>query len=63
NFDKEDLEALWKLVKNMFKTTEPKNFSDDFLLNILKIMFEKPDIEANVWKDHKGRYRLAKVKS
>nr|GEY51981.1 hypothetical protein [Tanacetum cinerariifolium] len=39
---------------------EPKNFSDDFLLNILKIRFEKPDIEANVWKDHKGRYRLAK---
>nr|GEZ57502.1 hypothetical protein [Tanacetum cinerariifolium] len=30
NFDKEDLETLWKLVKEMFKTTEPKNFSDDF---------------------------------
>nr|GEX54149.1 hypothetical protein [Tanacetum cinerariifolium] len=45
------------------KEEEPKNFSDDFLLNILKIMFENPDIEANVWKDQKGIYGLAKVKS
>nr|GEV09011.1 hypothetical protein [Tanacetum cinerariifolium] len=62
NFDREDLETLWKLVKESFETTEPKNFSDDFLLNILGIMFEKPVIEANVWKDQKGRYGLAKVK-
>nr|GEW93037.1 hypothetical protein [Tanacetum cinerariifolium] len=48
NFDKEDLEALWKLVKERIKTTYPKNFSDYFLLNILKIMFEKPDIKANM---------------
>nr|GEW20980.1 hypothetical protein [Tanacetum cinerariifolium] len=51
NFDREDLETLWKLVKERFETTEPKNFSYDFLLNILKIMFEKPNIEANIWKD------------
>nr|GEX04392.1 reverse transcriptase domain-containing protein [Tanacetum cinerariifolium] len=63
NFDIEDLEALWKLVKERFETTELKNFSVDFLLNILKIMFEKPDIKANVWKDQNGRYGLAKVKS
>nr|GEV55370.1 retrovirus-related Pol polyprotein from transposon TNT 1-94 [Tanacetum cinerariifolium] len=63
NFDREDLEALWKLVKERFETTEPKNFSDNFLLNILKIMFKKPNVEANVWKDQKGRYGLAKVKS
>nr|GEW02984.1 hypothetical protein [Tanacetum cinerariifolium] len=60
NFDREDLETLWKLVKERFKTTEPKNFSDDFLLNILKIMFEKPNIEASVWKDQKGIHGLAK---
>nr|GEZ77891.1 hypothetical protein [Tanacetum cinerariifolium] len=53
NFDREDLETLWKLVKEMFETTEPKNFSDDFFLNILKIMFENPNIKANVWKDQK----------
>nr|GEV88802.1 hypothetical protein [Tanacetum cinerariifolium] len=35
NFDREDLEALWKLVKERFESTEPKNFSDDFLLNTL----------------------------
>nr|GEX34816.1 putative Gag-Pol polyprotein [Tanacetum cinerariifolium] len=63
NFDRDDLKTLWKLVKERFKTTEPKNFSNDFLLNILKIMFEKPNIKANVWKDQKGRYGLAKVKS
>nr|GEU32966.1 hypothetical protein [Tanacetum cinerariifolium] len=48
NFDTEDLETLWKLAKERFESTEPKNFSDDFLLNILKIMFEKPNVEANV---------------
>nr|GEX13230.1 hypothetical protein [Tanacetum cinerariifolium] len=60
NYDREDLKTFWKLVKERFETTEPKNFSDDFLLNILKIIFEKPVIEANVWKEQKGRYGLAK---
>nr|GEV11501.1 hypothetical protein [Tanacetum cinerariifolium] len=45
------------------KRQEPKNFSDDFLLNTLKIMFEKPNVEATVWRDQKSRYGLAKVKS
>nr|GEY18391.1 retrovirus-related Pol polyprotein from transposon TNT 1-94 [Tanacetum cinerariifolium] len=60
NFNREDLETLWKLVKERFETTKPKNFSEDFLLNILRIMFEKPNIEANVWKEQKGIYGLAK---
>nr|GEX51342.1 hypothetical protein [Tanacetum cinerariifolium] len=63
NFDKEDLETLWKLVKERFKSTEPNNFLDDFLLNTLKIMFEKPNVKANVWKEQKVGYGLAKVKS
>nr|GEV52979.1 hypothetical protein [Tanacetum cinerariifolium] len=63
NIDREDLETLRKLVKERFKTIEPKNFSDHILLNILKIMFEKPNVEANVWRDQKGIYGLAKVKS
>nr|GEW50947.1 hypothetical protein [Tanacetum cinerariifolium] len=42
---------------------EPKNFSNDFLLNALKTMFEKPDVEASIWKNQRGRYGLAKVKS
>nr|GFD22247.1 hypothetical protein [Tanacetum cinerariifolium] len=36
NFDREDLEMLWKLVQERFQSSEPKNFSDDFLLNTLK---------------------------
>nr|GEY46611.1 retrovirus-related Pol polyprotein from transposon TNT 1-94 [Tanacetum cinerariifolium] len=41
--DVEDLEMLWKLVQKRFQSSKPKNFSDDFLLNTLKIMFEKPN--------------------
>nr|GEV75759.1 putative ribonuclease H-like domain-containing protein [Tanacetum cinerariifolium] len=63
DFNKEDLEALWKLVKERYKFTKLKNFSDDYLLNNFKIVFEKPNVEANVWRDQKGRYGLAKVKS
>nr|GEU75502.1 hypothetical protein [Tanacetum cinerariifolium] len=50
-------DTFWKLVKERVETTYLKNFSDDFLLNILKIMFKKP----NVWKDQKVRYGLAKT--
>nr|GEV53199.1 hypothetical protein [Tanacetum cinerariifolium] len=63
NFDREDLEMLLKLVQERFQSSEPKNFSDDFMLNTLKIIFKKPNIEANIWRDQKGRYGLAKVKS
>nr|GEV79279.1 retrovirus-related Pol polyprotein from transposon TNT 1-94 [Tanacetum cinerariifolium] len=62
SFDREELEALWKLVKERFKSTKPNNFLEYFLLNTFKIMFEKPNVEANVWRDQKGRYGLAKVK-
>nr|GEX72493.1 hypothetical protein [Tanacetum cinerariifolium] len=48
NFDREDLEMLWKLVQERFQSSELKNFLDDFLLNTLKIMFEKPNVEANI---------------
>nr|GEW29746.1 retrovirus-related Pol polyprotein from transposon TNT 1-94 [Tanacetum cinerariifolium] len=44
NFDREDLEVLWKLVKERFASSKPKNFSDDFLLTTLTYMFEKPDV-------------------
>nr|GEV52647.1 hypothetical protein [Tanacetum cinerariifolium] len=48
NFDREDLEALWILVKERFATIKPQNFSDDFLLITLGSMFEKPDIHAQI---------------
>nr|GEW08551.1 putative ribonuclease H-like domain-containing protein [Tanacetum cinerariifolium] len=60
NFDREDLEMLWKIVQERFASLEPKNFSDDFLLNALKTMFEKPNVEASIWKNQRGGYGLAK---
>nr|GEV86563.1 hypothetical protein [Tanacetum cinerariifolium] len=32
NFDREDLEDLWKIVKARFSTSKPTNFTDDYLL-------------------------------
>nr|GFD25585.1 hypothetical protein [Tanacetum cinerariifolium] len=43
NFDREDLENLWGIVKDRFSTSKPSNFSDEYLLTTLKTMFEKPD--------------------
>nr|GEU95243.1 hypothetical protein [Tanacetum cinerariifolium] len=62
-FCREDLEILWQIVQERFASLKLKNFSDDFLLNTLKIMFEKPNVEDQVWKNQRGNYGLAKVKS
>nr|GFB20654.1 hypothetical protein [Tanacetum cinerariifolium] len=51
NFDREDLESLWSLVKERFSTSKPKNFFDDFLLTTLGAMFERPNGHAQVWKN------------
>nr|GEV65071.1 reverse transcriptase domain-containing protein [Tanacetum cinerariifolium] len=63
NFNREDLKMLWKIVQERFASLEPKNFSDEFLLNTLKSMFEKPNVEVHIWKNQRGSYGLAKVKS
>nr|GFB07513.1 hypothetical protein [Tanacetum cinerariifolium] len=57
---KEELEALWSLVKERFSTTKPKNFFDNSLLIILGVMFEKPDIHAQIWKNQRSVHGLAK---
>nr|GEU76387.1 hypothetical protein [Tanacetum cinerariifolium] len=61
---REDLEVLWKLVKERFASSKPKNFSDDFLLTTLGAMFEKPDIQAQIWRIqrsvHERRYPLTR---
>nr|GEW06396.1 hypothetical protein [Tanacetum cinerariifolium] len=44
--EKEDLEMLWKVVQEIFQSSEPKNFSDDFLLNTFKTMFQKPNVKG-----------------
>nr|GEV14850.1 uncharacterized mitochondrial protein AtMg00810-like [Tanacetum cinerariifolium] len=62
NFYREDLEALWSLVKERFSTIKPKNFSDDFLLVTLGVMFKKPNIHAQIWKNQRSVHGPAKVK-
>ncbi|GJY15738.1 hypothetical protein Tco_0386160 [Tanacetum coccineum] len=40
NFNREDLEVLWSIVKARLKKTKPVNYMDNFLLLNLKTMFE-----------------------
>nr|GEY41345.1 hypothetical protein [Tanacetum cinerariifolium] len=51
NFDREDLEDLWRIVKDRFSTSKPTNFSDDYLLSTLKTMFEKTDGQDAIWRN------------
>ncbi|GJS50807.1 hypothetical protein Tco_0624169 [Tanacetum coccineum] len=52
NFNIEDLEVLWSIVKARFKKTEPVNYMDNFILLNLKTMF-KHHVEDSVWKNKK----------
>nr|GEU70161.1 hypothetical protein [Tanacetum cinerariifolium] len=60
NFDREDLEMLWQLVKERFASSKPKNFSDDFLLTTFTYMFEKPDVQAQMILLVERRYPLTR---
>nr|GFA34376.1 hypothetical protein [Tanacetum cinerariifolium] len=62
NFDREDLENLWGIVKERFSTSKPSNFFDEYLLTTLKTMFEKPDGQDAVWKSQRSVHGLALVK-
>nr|GEZ75305.1 ribonuclease H-like domain, reverse transcriptase, RNA-dependent DNA polymerase [Tanacetum cinerariifolium] len=62
NFDREDLETLWRIVKDRFSTSKPTNFLDEYLLLTLKTMFEEPDGEDAIWRNQKSVYGLALVK-
>nr|GFA86093.1 hypothetical protein [Tanacetum cinerariifolium] len=59
NFDREDLEVLWQLVKERF-ASKPKNFLDDFLLTTLTYMFKKPDVQAQMILLVERRYPLTR---
>nr|GEV61961.1 hypothetical protein [Tanacetum cinerariifolium] len=63
NFDRENLESLWSIVKERFSTSKPNNFSDDYLLTTLRAMFERPDGQDQVWKNQRSVHGQAKVKS
>nr|GEX71264.1 hypothetical protein [Tanacetum cinerariifolium] len=62
NFDREDLEVLWKIVRDRFSTSKPTNFLDEYLLLTLKIMFEEPDGQDAIWRNQKSVHGLALVK-
>nr|GEW17188.1 hypothetical protein [Tanacetum cinerariifolium] len=49
NFNREDLEVQWSIVKARFKKTKPVGDMDNLLFQTLKIMFEH-HIEDNIWK-------------
>nr|GEW92262.1 hypothetical protein [Tanacetum cinerariifolium] len=54
NFDREDLETLWKIVRDKFSTSKPTNFLDEYLLLTLMTMFEEPDGQDAIWRNHKS---------
>nr|GEY95557.1 hypothetical protein [Tanacetum cinerariifolium] len=62
NFDREDLESLWSIVKERFSTSKPNNYSDDYLLTTLKAMFGRTDRQDQVWKSQKSVHGQAMVK-
>nr|GEY91202.1 hypothetical protein [Tanacetum cinerariifolium] len=63
NFDREDLEDLWKIIKARFSTSKPTNFTDDYLLVTLKNMFEKTDAQDVIWRSQQTEHGQALVKS
>nr|GEY40649.1 hypothetical protein [Tanacetum cinerariifolium] len=48
NFNREDLEVLWSIVKERFKKTKPVDDMDNLLCHTLKTMFEH-HVEDNIW--------------
>nr|GEY52962.1 putative ribonuclease H-like domain-containing protein [Tanacetum cinerariifolium] len=62
NFNREDLETLWRIVKDRFSTKKPTNFLDEYLLLTLKTMFGKLDEQDPLWRNQKSVHGLALVK-
>nr|GFC03204.1 hypothetical protein [Tanacetum cinerariifolium] len=63
NFNREDLEDLWKIMKARFSTSKPTNFTDDYLLATLKNMFKKTDAQDVIWRSQQTEHGQALVKS
>nr|GEX31531.1 hypothetical protein [Tanacetum cinerariifolium] len=59
NFNREDLEVLWAIVKDRFKKEKPVVDMDNLLFRTLKTMF-KYHVEDTIWTYQQG---LAKVKN
>nr|GFA83009.1 hypothetical protein [Tanacetum cinerariifolium] len=58
NFNREDLEVLWSIVKERFKKTKPVDDMDNLLFQTLKTMFEH-HVEDNIWKYQQGSVNSA----
>nr|GEW50066.1 hypothetical protein [Tanacetum cinerariifolium] len=54
NFDRDDLESLWSIVKERLSTSKPNNYSDDYLLTTLRAMFGRPDGQDYAWKSQRS---------
>nr|GEZ74660.1 hypothetical protein [Tanacetum cinerariifolium] len=61
NFDREDLEVLWSIVKARFEKVQPVYDMDCYLLHTLKTIFES-HVEDTVWKSQQGLTKLKKWK-
>nr|GEY02857.1 hypothetical protein [Tanacetum cinerariifolium] len=59
NFNREDLEVLWAIIKDKFKKEKQVDDMDNLLFRTLKTMFEH-HVEDNIWKYQQG---LAKMKN
>nr|GEV93583.1 hypothetical protein [Tanacetum cinerariifolium] len=57
NFNKEDLEVLWSIVKVRFKKTKPTDDIHNLLFQTLKTMFEH-HVEDNIWKYQQGTTKV-----
>nr|GEX97383.1 hypothetical protein [Tanacetum cinerariifolium] len=53
NFNREDLEVLWGIVKERFKKTKPVDDMDNLLFQTLKTVFEH-HVEDNIWRYQQG---------
>ncbi|GJZ99619.1 hypothetical protein Tco_0672170 [Tanacetum coccineum] len=59
NFNRDDVEDLWKIVKSRFLKKDPVDDMDNLLLRTLNTMF-KPQVEDTIWTYQQG---LTKVKN
>nr|GEY43852.1 retrovirus-related Pol polyprotein from transposon TNT 1-94 [Tanacetum cinerariifolium] len=57
NFNREDLESPWKLVKERFEKTKPKNYSYDYLLKLSRQCLNNLMLKP-VYGEIKRRYLL-----
>ncbi|GKE91026.1 hypothetical protein Tco_1572121, partial [Tanacetum coccineum] len=57
NFDREDFEVLWRIVKARLKKTKPVDYMDIFLHLNLKTMFEH-HVEDSIWNNQQGLVKV-----